>query len=75
MQLVEVVWDDACFEDEYGERDAPNLELSRLRTVGYLTAETDECVVLAMTICDEDKSIVTEQILIPWDMIVEWSDV
>ena len=74
MKIVEVIWNDANFEDEYGVFDAPNLELVRLRTVGYLSAETEQGVVLTMTDCPDDNKVVTEQIVIPWEMIIEWGD-
>ena len=74
MKIVEVIWNDANFEDEYGVVDAPNLELVQLRSVGYLSAETDQGVVLAMTDCPDDNKVVTEQMVIPWGMIIEWGD-
>ena len=74
MRAVEVIWDDANFEDEFGIVDAPELELVRLHTVGYLAAETDDGIVLAMTDCPDDKKVVTEQMVIPWGMIAEWGD-
>jgi len=79
MKMVEVVWDDANFEDEYGLQDSANLEPARLRTAGYLAAETDTGVVIAMTVADskvdDAEKVVVEQIVIPWGMIVEWGDI
>jgi len=74
MQIVEVIWWDAAFEDEYSTRDAWSLSPVELHTVGYLSAETDEALVLSMTICKEDNKVVTEQMIIPWEMIIEWGD-
>jgi len=74
QQVVEVVWWDANFEDEYAVQDAPNLEPVELRTVGYLTAETDHAIVLGMTVCDAHSNVVTEQMVIPWEMVLEWGD-
>ena len=74
QQVVEVVWWDANFEDEYAVQDAPNLEPVELRTVGYLTAETDNAIVIGMTVCDADNDVVTEQMVIPWEMVLEWGD-
>ena len=71
-KLVEVFWTDCAFEDEYAERDAEALELVELRTVGYLVADTEEAIVIAMTLCDTDASVATEQIVIPWRMITKW---
>jgi hypothetical protein len=72
--MVEVIWEDANFEDEYNEADAAYLGPVELRTLGYLTAETDEALVLAMTLCDEDNKVVTEQMVIPWGMVLEWGE-
>jgi len=72
MKLVEVVWNDANFEDEYGTRDSKDLGPVRLHTAGYLAAETDEALIIAMTICKDDNKVVTEQIVIPWGMIVDY---
>ena len=72
--IVEVVWEDANFEDEYGTKSAEDLEPVILHTVGYLTAETDKALIIAMTICATDNNIVTEQIVIPWGMVLEWYD-
>jgi len=74
MQVVEVIWWDAAFEDEYSAEDAWALSPIELRTVGYLTAETDEGLVIAMTLCDTDNKVVTEQMVIPWEMVLEWGD-
>ena len=73
-ELVEVVWEDANFEDEYGTNSAWALDPVILHTVGYLTAETDLALVIAMTVCETDADVVTEQIVIPWGMVLEWYD-
>jgi len=74
LRPVEVVWLDAALEDEYGVVDAWAMGPIELRTVGYLSAENDEAIVVAMTICTTDNKVVTEQMVIPWDMVVEWGD-
>ncbi len=72
--IVEVKWWDANFEDEYSEKDAWALAPVELRTVGYLTAETDDALVIAMSLCPGDKNVVTEHMVIPWEMVLEWYD-
>jgi len=74
LQPVEVIWWDANFEDEYAVDSADELEPVTLHTMGYLAADTDDALVVAMTYCADDDEVVTEHMVIPWEMVIEWGD-
>ena len=70
MKVVEVVWTDACFEDEYGVQDAKQMDPIEMRTVGYVTSRNKKRIVLAMSYVPKQPDVVTEQMVIPAAMIV-----
>ena len=70
--LVEVKWDDAWtdFRDISVTR-AKKLKPIPRTTVGWLVAESDECVVLCTDYYDKDKSVINTPIVIPSGMITK----
>lgn len=77
--IVEVVWDDAAFYDKaYSRKKAARVvDVVRVRSVGYFVAATDAGVIISQSTdeCDHNDGDVSESIMIPWGMLVEWRDV
>ena len=77
--IVEVLWDDAAFYDKsYTRKKAARVvDVVRVRSVGYFIAATDEGVIISQSTdeCDDNDGDVSESLMIPWGMLVEWRDV
>jgi len=77
--VVEVKWGDAWVDtDDYTLEEAKKLTPVLRKTIGYLVAATDDCIILATDLYDESKSpmikenTVSTPMIIPWGMVEEW---
>ena len=70
MKVVEVLWGDAwCSTGEVSFKKAKSLKPVMRTSVGYLVAENDDGVVLAMDKFEDDAETVHTHALIPWGWI------
>ncbi len=73
--IAEVYWGDAWIDPkDYSLKDTKNLKPVLRKTVGYLVAETDECVILVTDLYTEekDKDTVNTPMVIPLGMVSKW---
>lgn len=77
--IVEVLWDDAAFYDKSYSRTkaARVVDVVRVRSVGYFIAATDAGVIISQSTDDNKNNDgdVSESLMIPWGMLVEWRDI
>ena len=73
--IAEVYWGDAWIDPkDYSLKDTKNLKPVLRKPVGYLVAETDECVILVTDLYTEekDKDTVNTPMVIPLGMVSKW---
>ena len=74
MIIVEVVWNDAYFRmSDYTLKQAiKKMKVQLTRSIGYLVAETDEGIILCQTTGKKKNKDLSEHLIIPWGMVVEY---
>lgn len=64
--IAEVIWQDAWIE-------STELVPVLRSTVGYvISKDTDDCLVLATDLYEEDQTKINTPMVIPWEAIIDW---
>ena len=72
--IAEVIWQDAWIEstDILIEKATEPVPVLR-STVGYvISKDTDDCLVLATDLYEEDQTKINTPMAIPWEVIIDW---
>jgi|TARA_R100000482_G_C5070895_1_gene121504 hypothetical protein len=79
--IVEVHWGDAWIDtDDYSFEEAKKLTPVTRKTIGYLVATTDDCIILATDLYNQSKfpaikeNTINTPMVIPWGMVLEFTE-
>ncbi len=73
MKIVEVHWNDAHVStSEISLKSAGRVKPVLTETIGYLVADSDEGLVVAMDRWPKSPKHVKVHTFIPWGMVVDW---